>query len=73
MSADQEIASRLSRPDEHQQKMCWQLNLARADDEEKMPQLHRIFTPNLSKFPEKFITTSLSVDDLVKHIASTGC
>lgn len=49
--------------------MCWQLSPVRADDEEKMPQLTHLFTPDLNTFSEKFTTTSLSVDDLVKLTA----
>ena len=37
-----------------------------------MPQLTRLFTPDPNTFPENFTTTSLSVDDLVKHCYEVG-
>jgi hypothetical protein len=52
--------------------MDWQLGLARADDEENMPQLTRLFTPAVNTFPENFTTISLSVDDQVKHCHEVG-
>ena len=52
--------------------MDWQLGLARADDEENMPQLTRLFTPAVNTFPENFTTISLSVDDLVKDCHEVG-
>lgn len=52
--------------------MGWQLDRARAADVEKMRQLTRLFIPNLNTFPENFTTTSLGVDDLVKHCYEVG-
>ena len=52
--------------------MDWQLSPARADDGDKMPQLTRLFTPDVNTFPENFTTTSLCVDDLVKRCNEIG-
>lgn len=38
----------------------------------KVPKITRLFTPNLENFPERFTSTVLSVDDLVKHCTDMG-
>ena len=52
--------------------MCWHVGPANADDEETMPQLTRIFTPNLSAFPANVTNTSLGVDDLAVRCYEVG-
>ena len=37
-----------------------------------MPQLTCLFTADVNMFPENFPTTSLGVDDLVKHCHEVG-
>ena len=41
-------------------------------EQEKVPQLTRSFVPSLNMLSEKYTTTSLGVDDLVKHCYAVG-
>jgi len=60
-------------PDQYQQLMSWQIIWPKDCDQYKMPQVIRLFAPNLDKFPEKFTTTNLSVDNLVEYCIQAGC
>ncbi|KAK4495319.1 hypothetical protein PRZ48_013650 [Zasmidium cellare] len=59
-------------PEEYLQTMGWQLGSPQDGDDENMPQITRLFTPDLDSFPEEFTTTTLSVDDLVNHCYAQG-
>nr|ADB11119.1 mating-type 1-1 protein [Pseudocercospora musae] len=59
-------------PEEYLQRMGWQLSPPQDGDQDKMPQIIRLFTPSLDTFPEKFTTTTLSADDLVNHCYAMG-
>lgn len=60
-------------PDQYQQLMGWQIIWPNDGDQYKMPQVIRLFAPNLDKFPEEFTTTNLSVDNLVDYCIRAGC
>ncbi|EME78291.1 uncharacterized protein MYCFIDRAFT_80719 [Pseudocercospora fijiensis CIRAD86] len=56
-------------PEEYLQRMGWQLSPPQDGDQDKMPQISRLFTPSLDTFPEKFTTTTLSADGNVNALS----
>lgn len=59
-------------PDQYQRTMGWQLIPANAGDPDKMPQVVRMFIPNVERFDEKYTTTNLSANDLVEYCMDAG-
>jgi len=52
--------------------MGWQLIAAQEGEQDKMPQIIRVFVPNLDGFDVKYTTTNLSADDVVTYCTNTG-
>nr|QEJ80706.1 putative MAT1-1-1 protein [Teratosphaeria gauchensis] len=59
-------------PDQYQEMMGWQISPPKDGDQDKVPQVIRVFTPNFDNFPEKFTTTNLSADNLVEYCIQAG-
>nr|QIA97802.1 putative MAT1-1-1 protein [Teratosphaeria destructans] len=59
-------------PEQYQEMMGWQISPPMDGDQDKVPQVIRIFTPNFDNFPEKFTTTNLSADNLVEYCMQAG-
>jgi hypothetical protein len=59
-------------PDQYQQMMGWQIGPPKNGDQDKLPQVIRLFAPDFDSFPEKFTTTNLSADNLVEYCIQAG-
>ncbi|WPH01758.1 putative MAT1-1-1 protein [Acrodontium crateriforme] len=59
-------------PEQYQQMMGWHIDAPQAGDPDKVPQVTRLFIPNLDNFPQKYISTDQSVNDLVTYCINAG-
>ncbi|TKA65978.1 hypothetical protein B0A55_10878 [Friedmanniomyces simplex] len=59
-------------PEHYQAMMGWQVTAPSDSDQDKTPRVVRLFTPDFSTFDNRYISTTLSVDDLVQYCMSSG-
>ncbi|KAK1816083.1 hypothetical protein LTR12_009505 [Friedmanniomyces endolithicus] len=59
-------------PENYPAMMGWQIAAPSDSDQDKTPTVIRLFTPKFSTFEDKYISTTLSVDDLVQYCMRSG-